>query len=131
MKTLFCTIILFFSLSGFILPDVTEDIANFIKAGDSKKISEYFIENIDMKILDKEDIYSKAQGELILKDFFVKHPVKSFSIVHKSTPSSKNPSLFAIGKLETSNGKFRTYFLLKKTGEKSVIQQFRIEPENE
>jgi hypothetical protein len=108
--------------------DITEEIAAAIKSGNSKAIAAYFTDNVDLKVLAQEDVYSKAQAELIVKDFFTKHPVKTFSIAHKST---KNDSQFAIGTLETTNGKYRVYFLLKKTGEKLQIQQFRIEPENE
>ncbi|MBI2269200.1 MAG: DUF4783 domain-containing protein [Bacteroidetes bacterium] len=108
--------------------DINDDIANAIKAGNSKAIAAWFTDNVDLKVLDQEDVYSKAQAELIVKDFFTKHPVKSFSIAHKS---SKNDSQFAIGTLETTNGKYRIYFLLKKSAEKLQIQQFRIEPENE
>ena len=66
---------------------------------------------------------------MILKDFFGKHPVKSYTVAHKS--ESKNGSQYVIGTIETSNGKFRIYFLIKTTGAQTLIQQFRIETENE
>ncbi len=117
-----------FSFSLLSAPGAMDDIVNAVKAGNSKAISTYFTDNVDLKVLQQEDVYSKAQAELIVKDFFSKHAVKSFNIDHKST---KTDSQFAIGKLETSNGKFRVYFLLKKSADKFKIQQFRIEPENE
>ena len=125
MKTLF--IALTYLILG-ITSDLNEDISNAIKSGNSKAIAAYFADNVDLKILTQEDVYSKSQAELIIKDFFSKHPVKSFKIVHSS---SKNDSQFAIGSLETSTGKFRVYFLLKKSAAKQLIQQFRIETENE
>jgi hypothetical protein len=121
-------VLLFLSFKAFSASDITEEITAAIKSGNSKALSAFFTDNVDLKVLAQEDVYSKAQAELIIKDFFAKHPVKSFSIEHKST---KNESQFAIGKLETSNGKFRVYFLLKKPAGKLKIQQFRIEPENE
>ena len=108
--------------------DINDDIASAIRSGNSKAIAAYFNNNVDLKILEHEDVYSKAQAELIIKDFFAKHAVKSFNIVHQS---AKVESQFAIGKLETTNGKYRVYILLKKSGDKLLIQQFRIEPENE
>ncbi len=66
---------------------------------------------------------------MILKDFFAKHPVKSYTVAHKS--ESKNGSQYVIGTLETTNGKFRVYFLTKTTGSETLIQQFRIETGNE
>ena len=106
-----------------------EDVATAIRSGNPKNISKYFIEHIDLKVIEQEDVYSKQQAEMILKDFFAKHPVKSFTIAHKSAP--KGGSQYIIGTLETSNGKFRTYFLIKTTGAETLIQQFRIETENE
>jgi hypothetical protein len=109
--------------------DLIDDIASGIRTGNPANISKYFIENIDLKIIDQEDVYSKQQAEMILKNFFSKHPVKTYTIAHKSEP--KNGSQYVIGTLETSNGKFRTYFLIKTMGAQTLIQQFRIEIENE
>ncbi len=109
--------------------DVIDDIASAIRSGNPKNISNFFIENIDLKVIEQEDVYSKQQAEMILKDFFSKHAVKSYTVAHKSEP--KAGSQYVIGTLETSNGKFRTYFLIKTTGAQTLIQQFRIETENE
>jgi hypothetical protein len=123
-------IVLILAVSSFAFrTDVIDDIASGIRSGNPKNISKFFIENIDLKIIEKEDVYSKQQAEMILKDFFAKHPVKAFAVAHKSEP--KNGSQYVIGTLETTNGKFRTYFLIKTTGSQTLIQQFRIETENE
>lgn len=121
-------LILISSTFGFTL-EVTDDIANAIRSGNPKNISNYFINNIDLKVIDQEDVYSKQQAEMILKNFFTKHPVKAFSIAHKSV--EKNGSQYIIGTLETTNGKFRIYFLIKTAGAQTLIQQFKIENENE
>ena len=125
-KTLLLFIISFATFAFTI--DVMDDIASAIRSGNPKNISRYFIENIDLKVIEQESVYSKQQAEMILKDFFSKHPVKAFTIAHKSAP--KNGSQYVIGTLETTNGKFRTYFLIKTTGTETLIQQFRIETEN-
>ena len=129
MKTK-AVLLLIVSISSFAFSvDLIDGISNAIRSGNPKNISKYFIENIDLKVIAKEDVYSKEQAEMILKDFFIKHPVKSFTVAHKSEP--KGGSQYVIGTLETSNGKFRIYFLIKTTGSNSLIQQFRIETENE
>src|SRR6185295_452443 len=117
--------LLLISASYSFTVDVIDDIAGAIRTGNPKSISSYFIENVDLKVIDQEDVYSKQQAEMILKNFFTKHPVKTFSIAHKSV--EKNGSQYIIGTLETANGKFRTYFLIKTTGGKTLIQQFKIE----
>ncbi|MCX6297220.1 MAG: DUF4783 domain-containing protein, partial [Bacteroidetes bacterium] len=108
---------------------VIDDIAAAIRSGNPKNISKFFIDNIDLKVIEQEDVYSKQQAEMILKDFFTKHPVKTYTVAHKSQP--KAGSQYVIGTLETTNGKFRTYFLIKTLGSQTLIQQFRIETENE
>ena len=110
--------------------DITDDVAAAIKTGNASNVSKFFSANVDLKILDKEDVYSKAQAELILKDFFAKNPIKSFAVIHKGT--SKTGDQFVIGSYETSAGKkFRSYFLFKKEGTALTIQQLRFEDENE
>jgi len=108
-------------------PDMIDDVSTAIRSGNSKNISTYCIENIDLKIIEQGGVYSKQQAEMILKDFFAKHPVKSFEIAHKSAP--KNGSQYIIGTLETTKGRFRIYFLSKTEGTKTLIEQFRIENE--
>ena len=127
MKTKAFIFLFILSISFAFRVDIIDDISSAIKSGNPKNITKYFIENIDLKIIDKEQVYSKQQAEMILKDFFGKHTVKAYLVVHKSEP--KNGSQFVIGTLETKNGKFKTYFLIKTTGNKTLIQQFRIENE--
>lgn len=132
MQLLF-TILTFFSLTSSALNfklDISSDVAAAVQTGNAANVAKFFSSNVDLKILTQEDVYSKAQAELILKDFFVKNPIKSFSIIHKGT--SKNGDQFAIGSYETNSGKkFRTYFLFKKEGASLTIQQLRFETQNE
>ena len=123
-------LLLIISISSLaFMPDIIDGISTAIRSGNPKNISKYFIENIDLKVIAQEDVYSKQQAEMILKDFFTKHAVKSYTVAHKSEP--KGGSQYVIGTLETENGKFRIYFLIKTTGSETLIQQFRIETENE
>ena len=49
-----------------------------IKSGNAKEISKHFDSSISLKILNKEDVYSKAQAEIIIKDFIMKNPIKNY-----------------------------------------------------
>ena len=110
------------------LLDISDDVASAIKTGNASNVAKFFPANVDLKILDKEDLNSKAQAELRLKDFFTKNPIKSFAVIHKGT--SKNGDQFAIGTYESATGKkFRTYFLFKKEKTGLTIQQLRFEAE--
>lgn len=128
MKSKLLACLLLFSLSFYSFTmDTIDNVATAIQSGNAKVLSDYFIENVDLKVIDQEDIYSKQQAEMILKDFFSKYPVKSFSIAHKSTV--KNGSQYIIGSLDTGNGRFRIYFLVKTSASQTLIQQFKIENE--
>ncbi len=117
-------IFLLLNLSAF--ADIYDEISGAIRAGDSRQIATWFNTSIDLTLLNQEDVYSKAQAELLVKDFFSKNPPKSFSIVHKG--SSKEGTLFAVGNLTSSNGKtFRVSFVLKTNQGKHLIQEMRFE----
>lgn len=107
--------------------DIISDIADAIKNGNSATVATYFNSTIDLTVPDNEGTYSKTQAELILKDFFTKHPPASFSVNHNG--SSNDGSLYAIGTYSTSSGSYRTYFLLKKSGSSYVIQKLEFEAE--
>ena len=130
MKTL--TIFAAMSLmlnTGFAGLDIAEDIAAAIRAGNAKELSKHFNKNIDLTIPGNEGVYSQVQAEMILKDFFDKHPIKSFSILHKGT--SKDGARYAIGNLITEKGSFRTYFYMKKKSDKYYIHEFSLSVEDE
>jgi hypothetical protein len=129
MKTVVLLSFLFNSFIATFSADVSDDIAAAVRTGNAAAIAKYFAASVDLKVLDQENIYSKAQAELILKDFFSKHSLKTFNIAHKSV--LKNDSQFAIGTLETTNGKFRVNFVMKTAAGVSTITQFRIEHEDE
>ena len=126
MKTLkIFVLFLLISASGKAL-DIYDDISNAIRSGDSKQIAFYFSNNVDLTILNQEDVYSKVQAELIVKDFLNKNSPKTFTILHKG--SSKEGTLYAIGNLVTLNGKtFRISFFVKMTSGKYMLQELRFE----
>lgn len=133
MKTF--RVILFFTLlmPGYLIvhaqtPGIPNEVVSAIKQGNASKLSPYLGANVELIIGNKNDIYSKQQTVEIVSDFFRKNPVNDFQILHSG---SKDAASFAIGTLKTSTGTFRVYILTRKTDEKSVVQQLRIEPSNE
>jgi hypothetical protein len=102
-----------------------ESITNAIKLGNYKEVSKYFDAKVDMAVLNKENSYSKAQAELIIKDFFAKNKVSGYQIIHRG--KSRDGAQYAIGSLITGTGTYRTYVLTKGEGDKTRIQQLRFE----
>jgi len=119
-------ILIFAPLSLFSAPSIIdpyEDIANAIRSGDAKSVSRYFSNSVDLTLIGQEDVYSKAQAEQILKDFFNKNTPRSFSIIHRG--ESKDGAKYAIGNLSTSNGNYRVYYYFKIAGGGVNIQELR------
>ena len=75
-------ILMLVSMSLLAALDVFENISSAIRTGDSKQLSRFFNTSVDLTILNKEEVYSKAQAEQIIKDFFSKNTPKSFTIIH-------------------------------------------------
>lgn len=108
--------------------DIYEDIAGAIRTGNHKQIASFFNNNVDMTIMAKEDVYTKVQAEIILKDFFIKNPPKSFVILHQG--NSKEGAKYSIGSFVSTTGvTYRTYFFVKQNAGKMFIQELRFEKE--
>lgn len=107
--------------------DTAQDINLALRNGNFKLISSLFFSSVELNLPGSEGLYSKAQAELILKDFFQKNAPKNFTAKHGG--ESKDGAKFNIGTLETASGNYRTYFFLKKEGEVLLIKELRIEKE--
>lgn len=102
-----------------------EDVISAIKQGDAGNLGKHLDNTVEINMLGKSSSYSKAQAEIILKDFFGKNNVKSFEIIHKG--GQDGGSQFGIGNLVTSGGNFRTSFFLQKKGGTFVLNELRFE----
>ncbi len=103
---------------------IPDDIILSLKSGNAKVLASYFNQNVELVILDNDNVYSKAQAELIVSNFFTKYQPERFSITHQG---GKEGAQYVIGNLFTKQDTFRVYFLLKKTTGKNIIHQLRIE----
>jgi len=126
MKALLFTALLFISSFGFSQVDITDKVKGHISTGNAKSLSSYFTGNIDLGVEDNEDVYSRTQAEMILKNFFAKNVPSNFTIIHKGSSTMK--VAYRIGTLKTKNGKeFRVTFNMKEVGGRYQIHQMQIE----
>ncbi len=110
--------------------EAIDDLAVLFKAGNAKEIAKNFASSLELIVIDQEDVYSKAQAEQILRDFFVKNLPSKAVILHRSTNNNVNYR-FGIINLTTKNGKFRVTITLKKTNNILLITELRIENDKE
>ena len=108
---------------GFIFPqnDVISKVRDAIKTGSSKEISQLLNQTVDMNIQSTMKNYSKAQAEIVLKDFFKKYPPTSFTIKHQG--SSKGGLLYAIGVYISDSSSFDVWIRIKKFDDDYLIQE--------
>ncbi len=57
--------------------EVLDNIAMLIKEGEYNKLSDYFNNMVELRIPEKEGVFSKTQSKFILKDFFSENTPKS------------------------------------------------------
>jgi len=130
MKTIQLKLIIIL-FAGFVLNKITyaqtqipDQIVSSIQNGNGAGLAEFFNENVELVVDTHDDVYSKAQAQQIISEFFKANKPKQFSIIHQG---GKDGARYAIGSLTTATGTFRVYFLLKNKDSVSYIHQLRIE----
>jgi len=112
-------------LSSFTLQNGSiDEVIGALRSGNSTELSKYFDDYVELTLPDKSDNYSKAQAQLIVKDFFSNNGVKNFELKHKGDSPSGH---FCIGTLQTNNGNFRTNVFMKMKNRKEVLKEIRFQ----
>lgn len=123
-------LILSFLITGSADPiqdQTLDNISQAMEAGSSKELIKFCGDNIEIKIDGKSSNYSLSQAEVILKDFFLKHPAKSFAYIHQG--SSPEGLKYTIGSLQTQDGSYRVVMVIKKQGTVYKIDQLNFSRE--
>jgi hypothetical protein len=107
--------------------DIVDTLSALFKSANSKEIGKNFSASVELKINEEEDVYSKAQAEQIIREFFNKTTPVNSTVVHLI---NTNPNYrFGVLSLSTKSGKFRVAITLKKVSNAFFITELRIEPE--
>tara|TARA_B100000609_G_C17095426_1_gene371600 strand:+ start:45 stop:431 length:387 start_codon:yes stop_codon:yes gene_type:complete len=114
-----------FLLTGMLSQEdeTLKNISSAMKSGSSKELIKYCNNNLEIKIDGKSTNYSKAQAEVVIKDFFQNNPPKNFVYIHQG--SSPEGLKYTIGTYTVEKGSFRVVMLIKK-----VNSEFRIDTIN-
>ena len=127
MKTLFTTLLLGSAmlLTAFTLQRSSiDEVIGALRSGNSTQLSNFFDDNVELTLPDKSDSYSKAQAQLIIKDFFANNGVKGFELKHKGDSPGGH---FCIGTLQTNAGNFRTNVFMKIKNGKEYVKEIRFQ----
>ncbi|MGY3053382.1 hypothetical protein ACVWYG_001582 [Pedobacter sp. UYEF25] len=109
--------------------DVIDSLSQYFKAGNEKEIGKSFAPTLELILIDEEDVYSKVQGEQIIKDFFLKYPPIKSVVTHKI--NNNQNYRFGVLTLTTAKGIFRISITLKKIDKDFLVTELRIEPSKE
>ncbi len=126
MKQIFTSLLLSAALllSSFKAQDGIDEVISALRSGNATELARYFDDTVELTLPDKSDSYSRAQAQLIIKDFFSNNGIKGFELKHKGTSPG---GYFAIGTLQTSSGNFRTNVFMKTKNGKDVVKEIRFQ----
>lgn len=111
-------------LTSFAQPSTIDEVIGTLRSGDAAGMSKYFDDNVELTLPVKSDSYSKAQAQVILKDFFGNNGVKGFELKHKGDSPGGH---YCIGTLQTKSGNFRAHVFMKSKGGKEVVKELRFQ----
>jgi hypothetical protein len=123
MGRISCLVVLLvcFSVISASAQEIFAPMKDAIKTGNAKEVIKFFNSSVDMNLDGEVAMYSKAQAEFVLRDFFKKHPSSDFSIVH--TGSSKGGLQFAIGRYVSNADTFDVVIRVKEVSGSYLIHE--------
>lgn len=128
ITVIFCLSIFLFSKDTVVAiepPGLIENITAAIKAGNSKELARYFGPTVEIILPDNDGAFSKAQAEMIMKNFFAKSAPISFVV--NQNRNSTGGTQFIIGTYKNKNETLNVYILLKPIANQLLIQQIHFE----
>ena len=108
------------------MPDVIENIRVSIKMANSKELTNFMSDMIEIQLPDQDrNNYSKTQAEFVMRDFMKKFPPTNFTYIHKVL--DKEDFKFTIGEYVCANSAMRVTMVLKPLNGKFQIDSIIIE----
>ncbi len=103
-----------------------DELSMSFRIGNVPEIARYFDSSVEMKISEKQNVYSRNQAEMILHDFFDRHQPRAFVIIHRG--ASAKGTRYVIGNLTVLDGTlYRVTVSLRETPQGMFIQELTLE----
>lgn len=84
-----------------------EGITSAFQKSSATALKGFFASSVDLTLPTMEGTFSADRAVSVMNDFFTKYPVKSYKVVHVSTPQQGRAN-YSIAEMTTANGNFRT-----------------------
>lgn len=101
-----------------------KNIENAIRNGNSAQLAEYFNNNIQLKIENKNNVYSKIQAHKIINNFFEQHKPLSYQV---HSEKQRSDSKVILGNINTETITYRIIYRLVPTNGKNLITYMEID----
>lgn len=126
MKTIFTSLLAacLVLFSSFAQSSNIDGVISALRSGNATELAKYFDDSVELTLPVKSDSYSKAQAQVIIKDFFSNNGVKTFELKHKGDSPGGH---YCIGTLQTKSGNFRAHVFMKSKGNKDVLKEIRFQ----
>jgi hypothetical protein len=121
------SLVVLFIFSAAFQSDRIDNIAGFIKQGNTSEIVKLCASTVEMTVMGQEDTYSKRQVEDALNKFFSKNKPQHVQLLHKVNSNQK--FLFGVVILNSTGGTYRIAYTLNETEGAMKIIELRIETE--
>lgn len=118
---LILTVVVGLGTQAWSQPEIFNPAKEAIKKGDATALVKAFAVSVDINLEGNINTYSKAQSEFVLKEFFKKHPVTDFAIMH--TGSSKGGLQFAVGRYLTCGEVYTVLIRVRQVGEPYLVHE--------
>jgi hypothetical protein len=109
------------SLTGWAQAGIFDPMKDALKAGSAKELVKYLNQSVDINLNGNFNTYSRTQAEFVLRDFFKKHSVSDFKIVH--TGSSKGGLQFAIGRYVSTGESYNVLIRVKEVENTHLVHE--------
>lgn len=121
LRTVLFLVSVGFTSQALSQPEIFNPAKDAIKKGDAAALVKTFAVSVDINLEGNINTYSKAQSEFVLKEFFKKHPVTDFAIMH--TGSSKGGLQFAVGRYLTGGDVYTVLIRVRQVGEPYLVHE--------
>ena len=103
--------------------DIVAKAEEALKSSSSRELAKYLNDRLEIKLDNERKEYSANQAEIVLKQFFQKHPSDATEIIHQG--DSPGGIIYAIGKYTSGTTSYRVVLRAKKY--RNVYKIYRLE----
>lgn len=123
MKKILTILAFMLSISAF--AQNGDAVVNALKEGSATKFSNYFDNNVDVKLPKQNEMQNinKAEAATAVKDFFANNNINGFEVISQREMSG---TMYIAGKLKSTSQDYNITVMLKSKGDNTSVITIRI-----